>query len=263
MDVSTTKGKLIAAGCAVGATVAGVFAYRVLTRKSRRKKNKRKVLSKEDLCQVFDSLISTITEALKRIAGQERLIRQNYKDAGKQVSIDSMYKFCQQRLEEEMAIAEPQVYDKHHTTEAAVAAAVKKFGDDLEVSQRVERFQKLALQVRKQDVAVPSHITEEVFIQLMTEMMESITKAMEDTVADVVSKGADTKSPEFNMAMATQFQPAVQAISASSMQKYGITEEIFTVAMTKFQESPTFNLALTALTNEQHARFQAIGVSND
>lgn len=251
----------MAVGVAVGATVVSLYAFGKLTKK--KKKSKKRFLTKEQLCKVFDSLVEKIIEVLRRIAAQEKMVTQNYAAAGKTISIDEMYQFCQQRLEEEMASAEPEVYNKHNTTEAAVAAAVAKFEDDLEVKERVKRFQQLAMQVRKPKAEVPAHLTEKIFIELMTEMMENITKAMEATVEAVKSKGGTPKSPEFNQAMAMQFQPAVQAISSSVMSKYNITEEIFTTAMSKFQESDTFKDALTKLTNDQHDRFTAMGVSSD
>jgi hypothetical protein len=45
MDLSTTKGKLIAFGVAVGATCASLYAYNALTKKGRKKRKKR-ILSK-------------------------------------------------------------------------------------------------------------------------------------------------------------------------------------------------------------------------
>jgi len=233
-----------------------------LTKKGRKKRKKR-ILSKDDTKRVFDSLITLISEVLRRIAAQEQMIRTNYQKAGRQVSMDQMYDFCQKMLDQEMTSSEPLVYIKHNTTEAAVAAGVKKYGEDPEIKERVARFTQLANSVKKADTTIPDDLTEEKFTALLSEMMESITQAMEKTVESVKEAGADSKSPEFQQALTTQFQPAVQTISAATMKKYGVSEDVFTAAMTKFQSSPVFNATLTRLTNEQQERFSAIGVSHE
>jgi len=255
-NISTWQGKVVASTAAV----AGIYGLYLVARKPRRDK---KELDVEKLVSVLDAFAQGIEEAAQAIAKQEKMVRQRMKMAGRSISEEEMYMYCQSEFEQLMMTREAAIYEKFKTTEGACKKAWQKYRKDPSVAKVEARIVTGASVFERKEVEIPDSFTEEKLLELVGELVDATTKAMESVVAELAKRGITPQSNQSQFLSLFQrlFQQKSQKIQTEIPAKHGITEAVYNSAIQKYQDSPAFQVKMELLKANQQRIFEAAGLN--
>jgi len=253
-NIHTWQGKVVASTAAV----AGIYGLYLVAHKPKRNQG----MEVEKLVSILEAFAQGIDDSAQRIAKQEKMVRQRMKQTGRSVSDDEMYGFCQQEFEKGMADAETEIYKKFKTSEAECKRAWQRWRSHESVAQLEERIVAGALVFERKEVEIPDSFTEEKLLDLVSDLVDATTKAMESIVAELAKKNItpQTNQGQFLAQFQKLFQIKSMKIQTEIPAKHGITEAVYNSAVLKYQDNPAFQAKMENLKDNQQRIFEAAGL---
>ena len=254
-NIRTWQGKVVAST----AVAAGVFGLYLIARKPKRANRD---MSVDRLVTILEAFAQAIDECGQNIAKQEKMVRQRMKLAGRAVSDEDMFRYCQSEFENAMEAKEASIYQQFKTSESACKQAWHKYRDNETVAKLESRILMAASVFEQPEVELPESFTEAKLLQLNGELVEATTKAMEETIAELAKRGVtgDTNKSQFVSQFQKLFQQKTQKIQVEIPLKYGVSDAQYNAAAMKYQDSPVFQAQMEQLKANQMRIFQEAGL---
>jgi hypothetical protein len=182
-------------------------------------------MTKDQLLKILLEVIKQMESVMAKVAFYEQEMVKHLQAQQQSIPEDALKEHILDEFKKAMKITENQIYSSFGTTEDEVKDAAEYFAEDPDYKKIVNTLTlKFAMFAGQQPVEdLPAHVTLELILAVMTETMEEMTKAMEDTFEKC--KGTYTLgSEEFNEALQGGYAACVQEIRPKILQRHGIDQ---------------------------------------
>lgn len=290
-EKSNTKWWVLGGLAAAGVAIAGVYVlYSSSDKKKKTKKGANKAQStavasssstqgatreeqktnsadteefgRDQLVAMFRDMVTGMQEVIFGLAKMEQQMRQQ------QVSQDKMVAALSSQYRDQMQRIQIRAFEKYNTNDEQAERASEKYHDDPEFKKLLHQMEvlnnALTAGVPPPDpeklAKLPASVTVEKTIEIMTDIMETMTKAMEDSCNAVKAKYAPHPPPQTEINQ--MYLEKIKVCKDSVLTKYSLDSEMLDIALQKYATDQKLSETIVNLQSKQQARMEACSVNS-
>lgn len=270
---------------AVGVCVAGVYyMYSTSTKKKPAKKGTKKPtkaaaptikdvtreegktaivpeseeFGRDQLVAMFRDMVTGMQEIIFGLAKMEQQMRQ------RKISQDEMVTALSSQYRDQMQRIQIRAFEKYNTNEEQAERASEKYHNDPEFMKLLHQMEvlnnALTAGVPHPDpeklAKLPSSLTCDKTIEIMTEIMETMTDAMEYSVQSVKAKHAPLPPPQDEID--NLYLQKIKICKDNVLTKFQLDSEMLDIALQKYATDSKLSETIVNLQSKQQARLEAL-----
>ncbi|KAF0687189.1 Aste57867_21045 [Aphanomyces stellatus] len=222
------------------------------------------VVTKEKLASYFNELAAIVENLVSQFPAMMDTVMQQAKSQGQQISEAQIKNVLVERLGQAIQMADQDLSKKYQFTQEALEVAMLEMQQEPEVQAAIQRLQ-LVIDNSPlgETVEVPEDLTADLTFTIMSEVLDGVSRAMEEALDEAKKAGMKNVSLEGHLWQEAYMQKTYM-YTAEIHLKYNVTEPILNAAVSKYsQENPEFQHKLQALLAKHQENFQRMGLPLD
>lgn len=217
-------------------------------------------LGRDQLVAMFRDMVTGMQEVIFGLAKMEQQMRQQ------KVSQEEMQAALSTQYRDQMQRIQIRAFEKYNTDEEQAEKASEKYHDDSEFKKLLHQMEvlndALTAGVPPPDpdklAKLPASLTVDKTIEIMTDIMESLTQAMEDSVNAVKAKHAPLPPPPAEID--AMYLEKIKVCKERVLHTYELDSEMLDIALQKYATNPKLSETIVNLQSKQQARLEALRV---
>ncbi|ETW01906.1 hypothetical protein H310_06460 [Aphanomyces invadans] len=218
-------------------------------------------VNKDNLASYFNELADIVEELVSQMPQLMDAVMQQARATGQQITEAQVKAMLVERLGQAVQMADQDLARKYKFDQEAIETAMVELQHEPKVQAAIARLQSvIENSPLGETVEVPADLTADRTLEIMTLVLDGVSRAMEEALAEAKQAGMKNVNLEGHMWQENYMQKTY-AYTAEIHEKFAVTEPILNAAINKHsQEDPAFQAKLQALLEKHQANFQRMGL---
>ncbi|ETV73762.1 hypothetical protein H257_11455 [Aphanomyces astaci] len=218
-------------------------------------------VTKDNLASYFNELADIVDELVSQMPQVTQAVMEQARSTGQQITEDQVKAMLVERLGQAVQMADQDLARKYHFDQESIEKAMVELQHEPKVQAAIQRLQSvIENSPLGETVEVPEDLTADRTLEIMTLVLDGVSRAMEEALAEAKQAGMKNVNLEGHL-WQEKYMEKTYAYTAKIHEQYFVTEPILNAAVAKYsQENPAFQAQLQELLEKHQVNFQRMGL---
>ncbi|KAF0718581.1 hypothetical protein AaE_010617 [Aphanomyces astaci] len=215
-------------------------------------------VTKDNLASYFNELADIVDELVvsSQMPQVTQAVMEQARSTGQKITEDQVKAMLVERLGQAVQMADQDLARKYHFDQESIEKAMVELQHEPKVQAAIQRLQSvIENSPLGETVEVPEDLTADRTLEIMTLVLDGVSRAMEEALAEAKQAGMKNVNLEGHL-WQEKYMEKTYAYTAKIHEQYFVTEPILNAAVAKYsQENPAFQAQLQALLEKHQVKY--------